>query len=170
MSLLILSDKSFLIQAAQLVGIHAYEHLIEQYKCNPNSEVKDRQLYVDIAAEQLERKHRQQNSPRRTGFRNQICRATPYFSLVALLGDINTGTLKLKSYTDNENCDIGSKDSLSIKLERDVGCTDPSINSAWDMGWQDWMCMEETEFWARDAGESVLSMLIEEITLDMLLW
>jgi hypothetical protein len=38
------------------------------------------------------------------------------------------------------------------------------------MGWQDWMCMEETEFWARDAGESVLSMLIEEIALDMLLW
>ncbi|CAM0880515.1 unnamed protein product [Alopecurus aequalis] len=171
MSLLLLSDKSFLILAAQLVGIRAYDHLIEQYcKDNPKAEVKDCQLYVDIAAEQLERKHRQQNSQCGTGFRNHKCRAMPYFSLEALLGDINTGTRKLKSYTDNENCDSGSKDSLSIKLERDLGCTDPSINSVWDMGWLDWIFMEETEVWVRDAGESVLSSLIEEVALDMLGW
>jgi hypothetical protein len=168
MSLLLLSDKSFLTRAAQLVSIHTYDHLIEQYQGTPKAEVKERQLYVDIAAEQLERKHRQQSSPRGTGFRNHKCRATPYFSLVALLGDISTGTRKLKSYTDNESYDIGSKDNLSVKLERDLRCTDLSINSVWDMGWQDWMCMEETEFWARDAGEIVLSTLIEEVALEML--
>lgn len=167
MSLLLLSDKTFLSRAAQLVGIRSYDHLIEQYKGTPKAEVKDRQLYIDIAAEQLERKHRQQNSPCR---RNHKCRATPYFSLVALLGDISTGTQKLKSYTDTENYEGSSKDSLSMKLERDVGCTEPSINSVWDMGWQDWICMEETEVWVRDAGESVLSTLIEEVALDMMVW
>lgn len=170
MSLLLLSDKSFLTRAAQLVSIHTYDHLIEQYQGTPKAEVKERQLYVDIAAEQIERKHRLQSSPRGTGFRNHKCRATPYFSLVALLGDISTGTRKLKSYTDNESYDIGSKDNLSVKLERDLRCTDPSIDGAWDMGWQDWMCMEETEFWARDAGEIVLSTLIEEVALEMLGW
>uniref|UniRef100_A0ACD5VKG2 Uncharacterized protein n=1 Tax=Avena sativa TaxID=4498 RepID=A0ACD5VKG2_AVESA len=168
MSLLLLSDESFLIRAAKLVGIHAYDHLIEHYKGTPKAEVKDRQLYVDVAAEQLERKHRQQSSRCGTGFGNQKCRSAPYFSLEALVGDISTGTQKLKSYRDTENCDMGSKDSLTVKLERDVGCTDPSINSVWDMGWQDWICMEETEFWVRDAGESVLSTLIEEVALDML--
>ncbi|KAM0828083.1 hypothetical protein ACQ4PT_067779 [Festuca glaucescens] len=169
MSLLLLSDKSFLTRAARLVGIDTYDHLTEQYEGNPKAEAKDRQLYVDIAAEQLERKHRLQNSPHVTGFRI-LKRATPYFSLVALLGDISTGIQKLKSYTDNESYDTGSKDSLSVKLERDLRCTDPSINSVWDMGWQDWMCMEETEFWARDAGEIVLSTLIEEVALEMLGW
>uniref|UniRef100_A0ACD5VYE4 Uncharacterized protein n=1 Tax=Avena sativa TaxID=4498 RepID=A0ACD5VYE4_AVESA len=170
MSLLLVSDKSFLTRAAQLVGIHAYDHLIEQYKGTPNTEVKDRQLYVDIGLEQLERKHRQQSSRCGTGFGNQKCRSTPYFSLEALVGDISTGTRKLKSYTEDESHDSGSKDSLTVKLERDVVCTDPSINSAWDMGWQDWICMEETEFWVRDAGEEVLSSLIEEVALDMLVW
>ncbi|KAM0894220.1 hypothetical protein ACQ4PT_024625 [Festuca glaucescens] len=170
MSLLLLNDKSFLTRAARLVGIDTHDHLTEQYEGNLKAEVKDRQLYVDIAAEQLERKHRLQNSPRVTRFRIRKCRATPYFSLVALLGDISTGTQKLKSYTDNESYDIGSKDSLSVKLERDLRCTDPSINSVWDMGWQDWTCMEETEFWARDAGEIVLSTLVEEVALEMLEW
>jgi len=132
--------------------------------------VKDRQLYVDIGLEQLERKHRQQSSRCGNGFGNQKCRSTPYFSLEALVGDISTGTRKLKCYTEDESHDSGSKDSLTVKLERDVGCMDPSINSAWDMGWQDWICMEETEFWVRDAGESVLSTLIEEVALDMLVW
>ncbi|XP_047056558.1 uncharacterized protein LOC124662809 [Lolium rigidum] len=170
MSLLLLSDKSFLTRAAQLVGIHTYDHLIEQYQGTPKAEVKDRQLYVDIAAEQLEQKHRQQSSPCGTGFRNQKCRTATYFSLVALMGDISTGTQKLNSYTDDESYGSGSKDSLSVKLERDLGCLEPSINSVWDMGWHDWMCMEETEFWARDAGEIVLSTLIEEVALEMLGW
>ncbi|EMS46368.1 hypothetical protein TRIUR3_28161 [Triticum urartu] len=171
MSLLLLSNKSFVNQAAQLIGIDAYnyDHLIEQYKDTGKAEMGDRELYTDIAMEQLERKHRQQNSLYYTGFKTQKCGATPYFSLEALLGDISDGTQKLKSYTDDKDGhDTGTKDSMSMKLERDLGCTDPSINSAWDMGWQDWICMEETECWVRDAGEGVLSLLIEEVALEML--
>ncbi|XP_044975498.1 uncharacterized protein LOC123443245 [Hordeum vulgare subsp. vulgare] len=171
MSLLLLSNKSFVNQAAQLIGINAYDydHLTEQYKDTGKAEMGDRELYTGIAMEQLERKHRQQNSLYYTGFRTQKCGATPYFSLEALLGDISDGTRKLKSYTDDkDDHGSGTKDSMSMKLERDLGCVDPSINSAWDMGWQDWICMDETECWVRDAGEGVLSLLIEEVALEML--
>ncbi|VAH59261.1 unnamed protein product [Triticum turgidum subsp. durum] len=171
MSLFLLSSKSFVNQAAQLIGTDAYDydHLIEQYKDTGKAEMGDHELYVDIAMEQLERKHRQQNSLYYTGYRTQKCGATPYFSLEALLGDIGDGTRKLKSYTDDkDDHGSGTKDSMSMKLERDLGCADPSINSAWDMGWQDWICMEETECWVRDAGEDVLSSLIEEAVFEML--
>ncbi|KAM3348286.1 hypothetical protein ACQJBY_021910 [Aegilops geniculata] len=171
MNLLLLSSKSFVNQAAQLIGIDAYDydHLIEQYKDTGKAEMGDRELYMDIAMEQLERKHRQGISLYYTGFRTQKCRATPYFSLEALLGDISGATQKLKSYTDDkDDHGSGTKDSMSMKLERDLGCADASINSAWDMGWQDWICMDEMECWVRDAGEGVLSLLIEEVALEML--
>lgn len=171
MSLLLLSNKSFVNQAAQLIGINAYDydHLIEQYTDTGKAEMGDRELYTDIAIEQLERKHRQQNSLYYTGFRTQKCGATPYFSLEALLGDISGGTQKLKSYTDEkDDHGSGTKDSMSLKLERDLGCADASINSVWDMGWHDWICMEETECWVRGTGEAVLSSLIEEVALEML--
>lgn len=167
MSLLLLSDQSFLTRAAQLLGISAPYHLIEQYKGTSKAEMKNRELCIDIAAEQLERKLHQQNSPPYTVFRGKKCRAT-HFSLEALLGDISNGTRMLKSYTEGYCDDRARKDSLSMKLEKDLGCTDPSTNSVWDLGWQDWVCMEETECWVGDAGESVLSLLIEEIALDML--
>ncbi|KAF7035947.1 hypothetical protein CFC21_046723 [Triticum aestivum] len=171
MNLLLLSSKSFVNQAAQLIGIDAYDydHLIEQYKDTGKAEMGDRELYMDIAMEQLEQKHRQGISLYYTGFRTQKCGATPYFSLEALLGDISDGTRELKSYTDDkDDHGSGTKDSMSMKLERDLGCADVSINSVWDMGWQDWICMEETECWVRDVEESVLSLLIEEVALEML--
>ena len=41
------------------------------------------------------------------------------------------------------------------------------ITSVSDMGWQGLICMEETECFVRDAGEDILSSLIEEAALDM---
>ncbi|KAF0917337.1 hypothetical protein E2562_017511 [Oryza meyeriana var. granulata] len=132
----------------------------------PKAPMENHELYVDIAAEQLERKHRQQNSLCHTGIWGQNCRTATYFSLEALLTDIRITTRKLNSYTDDDD-GCGTKDTLYMKLEKDLRCTDASINSVWDMGWEDWICMEETQCFIGDIGESILSALVEETALDM---
>ncbi|KAG8045759.1 hypothetical protein GUJ93_ZPchr0008g13211 [Zizania palustris] len=167
MGLLLLSDQSFLTRAAELVGIGAYRHLINQYKGIPNSkdQMENHKLFVDTAAELLDRKHRQQNSLCYTGSSGQKCRTATYSSLEPLLRDIHNASRKLNSYTDDDGC--VTKDTLYMKLEKDLRCTDASINSVWDMGWEDWICMEETQCFLRDIGEGILSMLIEEAALDV---
>lgn len=159
-SLLLLSDKSFLSRAAEMMGIGSYDHLFNQYKGTAKPEMKNRELFLDTAAEQLERK--QQCF---TGFQSKKRRATTYFSLEALLTDISNGMRKLNTYAVTDAC--GTTDSLRMKLERDLRCTDASINGVWDMGWEDWICMEETECFVREAGEDILSFLIEEAALDV---
>ncbi|TKW12004.1 hypothetical protein SEVIR_5G008900v4 [Setaria viridis] len=164
--LLLLSDKSFLGKASKLIGIDVYEHLRNQYDVISKVEMKEHKIYLDTAAEQLERKHHQQNSLCYTGFQGQKCRARAYFSLEELLRDISNGIRKLNGYSarDDAGC---TKDSLDLKLERDLRCSGASINGVWDMGWQDLICTEETECFIRDAGEDILSLLIEEAALDM---
>ncbi|CAL4966164.1 unnamed protein product [Urochloa decumbens] len=164
--LLLLSDKSFLSEAAKLVGINVYEHPSNQYDGISKVAMKNHKIYLDTAAEQLERKHQQQNSLGHTGFQGQKCRAAAYFSLQELLRDISNGIRKLNGYSDRDDAG-GTKDSLDMKLERDLRCSDAAINAVWDMGWQDLICTEETECFIRDAGEDILSLLIEEAALDM---
>ncbi|TVU22991.1 hypothetical protein EJB05_32716 [Eragrostis curvula] len=165
-SLLLLSDQSFLRRAAELMGIGSYNHLTNQYKGTTKAEMENRELYLDTAAEQLERKLGHENSLCHTGFQGGKRRATTYFSLEALLRDISNGIRKLNSYADADAC--GTTDSLHMKLERDLWCTDTSINGVWDLGWQDWICMEETECFVRDVGDGILSLLIEEAALAVL--
>ncbi|XP_006643939.1 uncharacterized protein LOC102700836 [Oryza brachyantha] len=173
MSLLLLSDQSFLTRAAELIGIGASEidHLVNRYKRIPNpkkAQMENHELYLDIAAEQLERKHRQLNSFCCTAIWGQNYRTAAYFSLEALLTDVRDTARELSSYADDEG-GLGATggDTLYVKLERDLRCADASINSAWDMGWEDWICMEETQRFVRDAGERILSALVEEVALDM---
>uniref|UniRef100_A0A0D9UYT1 DUF3741 domain-containing protein n=1 Tax=Leersia perrieri TaxID=77586 RepID=A0A0D9UYT1_9ORYZ len=165
-SLILLSDQSFLTQAAELIGIGASGHLINRYKNIPKAQAENHKLHLDTATEQLERKHRQQNSLCYTGIWGQKCRTATYFSLEALLREICDATQKLNRYTDDD-VGCGTKDTLYMKLEKDLKCTDVSINSVWDMGWEDWICMEETQCFIGDVGESILSGLIEEAALDM---
>ncbi|GJN38202.1 hypothetical protein PR202_gb27222 [Eleusine coracana subsp. coracana] len=157
-SLLLLSDQSFLRRAAEITGIGAYDHLTNRYKGTTKPEMKNPELFLDTAVEQLERKQQ--------CFTGEKRRATTYFSLEALLTDISNGIRKLNSYAAADAC--GTTDGLHMKLERDLKCTDTSINGVWDMGWKDWICMEETECFVRDAGEDILSLLIEEAALDVL--
>lgn len=164
--LLLLSDKSFLSRAAQLIGIDVYEHPSNQYDGISKVEMKNHKIYLDTAVEQLERKHHQQSSLWYTGFKGQKRRAASYFSLEELLREISNGIRKLNGYSDRDA--VGTKDSLDMKLERDLRCSDAPINAAWDMGWQDLICSEETECcFISDAGEDILSLLIEEAALDM---
>ncbi|RLN22226.1 uncharacterized protein C2845_PM07G39780 [Panicum miliaceum] len=164
--LLLLSDKSFLSRAAKLIGIDVYEHLSNQHDLISMIEMKNHKIYLDTAVEQLEQKQHQQNSLCYTGFQGQKCRATSYFSLDQLLREISNGIRKLNGYSDRDNVG-GPKDSLDMKLERDLRLSDESINGVWIMGWQNFICTEETECLIRDAGEDILSLLIEEAALEM---
>jgi hypothetical protein len=166
-SLLLLSNQSFLSRAAEMTGIGTYDHLTNQYKAGTiKPETKNRELYLDTASEQLERKHDQRNRLCYAGFQGGKRRATAYFSLEALLIDISNGIRKLNSYGPIDTCS-GTTENLHMKLERDLRCTEASINGAWDMGWEDWVCMEETECLVRDAGEDILWLLVEEAALEM---
>nr|CAB3471643.1 unnamed protein product [Digitaria exilis] len=165
--LLLLSDKSFLSRATKLIGIDMYEQQSNQYKgIISKVEMKNHKIYLDTAAEQLERKHHQQNSIYYTGFEGHKCRAPAYVSHEELLRDISNGIRKLNGYSDRDDTD-GTKDSLDVKLERDLRFSDASISGIWDMGWEGFICTEETECFIRDAGEDILSLLIEEAVLDI---
>ncbi|CAD6233605.1 unnamed protein product [Miscanthus lutarioriparius] len=166
-SLLLLNDKSFLSRAAELIGIDVYGDLNEQCSRISKVELKNHKLYLDAAGEQLELKHCQQNSLCYTGLQGQKRRSSAYFSLEELLRDISNGIRNLKGYCSEDG--RGTKDSLDMKLERDLSCTDALINTVWDMGWRGLICMEETDCFVRDAGEDILSLLIEEAALDMCL-
>lgn len=166
-SLLLLSDKSFLSRAAELIGIDVYGDLNDQCNRISKVEMKNHKLYLDAAGEQLELKHCQQNSPCYTRLQGQKCRSSEYFSLEELLRDISNGIRNLNGYCSEDA--RGSKDNVDMKVERDLSCTDALINSVWDMGWQGLICMEETDFFVRDAGEEILSLLIEDAVLDMCL-
>ncbi|KAK3159654.1 hypothetical protein QOZ80_1BG0049400 [Eleusine coracana subsp. coracana] len=157
-SLLLLNDQSFLRRAAEITGIGANDHLTNRYKGTTKPEMENRELFLDTAVEQLERKQQ--------CFTGEKRRPTTYFSLEALLTDISNGIRKLNSYAAADAC--GTTDGLHMKLERDLKCTNTSINGVWDMRWEDWVCMEETERFVRDAGEDILSLLIEEAALDVL--
>ncbi|KAL6874681.1 hypothetical protein ACP4OV_013346 [Aristida adscensionis] len=163
--LLLLSNESFLRRAVELIGMGEYRHKTNQLKAIPKVEIKHRELCLDTAAEQLERKYYQLDSLCYTGLRGQKCRAVTYFSLEALLRDISNGIRELNSYNLDGACD--TKDNLDMMVERDLRCTDTSMNGGWDIGWQDWICMEETRCFIRDAGEDILSLLIEEAALEM---
>jgi len=164
--LLLLSDKSFLSRAAKLIGIDVYEHPSNQHDGISKVEMKNHRIYLDTAVEQLERKQHQQNSLCYTGFQGQKCRATAYLSLGELLREISNGIRKLNGYSDRDDTG-GTKDSLDTKLERDLRFSDGLINAVWDMGWQNFICTEETGCFIRDAGEDILSLLIEEAALEM---
>jgi hypothetical protein len=167
-SLLLVTDQSFLSRAAEMTGTDTYDHLSNQYKAGSTKpEMKDRELYLDTAAEQLEHKHAQCNRLCYAGFQGEKCRTTTYFSFEALLTDISNGIRMLNSSAATDAA-RGMTDSLHTKLERDLRCTDAPINNGvWDMGWEDWVCMEETESFVRDAGEDILWLLIEEAALEM---
>jgi len=166
-SLLLLSDKSFLSRAAELIGIDMYGDLNDQCNRISKVEMKNHKLYLDAAGEQLELKHCQQNSPCYTRLQGHKCRSSEYFSLEELLRDISNGIRNLNGYCSEDV--RGSKDNLDMKVEKDLSCTDALINSVWDMGWQGLICMEETDCFVRDAGEEFLSLLIEDAVLDMCL-
>ncbi|KAJ1281874.1 hypothetical protein BS78_03G007100 [Paspalum vaginatum] len=166
-SLFLLSDKPFLSRAAELIGIDVYEHLNSHYSRISKVEMKNGKLYLDAAGEQLEQKHHLQSRLCCTGFQGQRCRSSSgYLSLEELLREISNGIRKLNGYCI-EDARGGTKDGLDMKLERDLRCTDASINGVWDMGWQGWVCMEQTECLIREAGEDILGLLIEEVALDL---
>lgn len=171
--LLLLSDKPFLSRAAELIGVGVYGDLSNQCDRISKAGTRNRRLYLDAAGEQLELKHRQQNIlwpyARPLG-RRWRSSSSAYLSLEELLRDVSDGVRNLEDGYCSGDARRGSKDSLDVKLERDLSSSaDALISSVWDMGWQGLACVEEAECFVRDAGEEILSLLVEEAALDMCL-
>jgi hypothetical protein len=170
--LLLLSDKPFLSRAAELIGVGVYGDLSNQCDRISKAGTRNRRLYLDAAGEQLELKHRQQNIlwpyARPLG-RRWRSSSSAYLSLEELLRDVSDGVRNLEDGYCSGDARRGSKDSLDVKLERDLtSSADALISSVWDMGWQGLACVE-AECFVRDAGEEILSLLVEEAALDMCL-
>ncbi|KAJ3701038.1 hypothetical protein LUZ61_004743 [Rhynchospora tenuis] len=125
----------------------------------------DLQLCLDTAMEQVARKTRKCNllyPPYHVGTIGK----RPYFSSENLVTETTNGIRKLNAYKNLKTMD-DLKDGLYIKLERDLKCTDFGINSIWDFGWLDWICVEEASNVVSDFTDYILCFLIEEVSLDL---
>ncbi|KAJ4794514.1 hypothetical protein LUZ62_045760 [Rhynchospora pubera] len=123
------------------------------------------QLCLDIAMEHVARKTRKCDllyPPYHVGTIGK----RPYFSSENLVTEITNGIRKLHAYKNLKTMD-DLKDGLYIKLEKDLKCTDFGINSIWDFGWLDWICVEEASKVVCDFTDYILCFLIEEISLDL---
>ncbi|XP_072964606.1 uncharacterized protein [Typha angustifolia] len=163
MTLLLLSNQSFIDRVQEFLGLHSCKLIYPRIKRDFG--IKDLKLYLDNANEQMTRKCQQKNffyPP----FLSQTCGRTIYFSLEDLLNNISKGIKRLTSYSKLDEDGL-SKDNLYIKLERDLKCTDVAINSIWDIGWSNWICMEEADEVVSEVGEHILSLLIEEASINL---
>ncbi|XP_078175321.1 uncharacterized protein LOC144568802 [Carex rostrata] len=125
----------------------------------------DIRLCLDTAMEQVSRRNLKYSffyPPYHVGTLGR----RPYFSIEKLISEITHGIRKLNDYQSEKKIDA-LKDGLYLKLERDLECSDLGINSIWDCGWLDWICVEEASNVVCDFTDFVLSFLIEEISLDL---
>lgn len=125
----------------------------------------DVKLCLDTAMEQIARRNLKHSFLYPRYLVGNLARRS-YFCIEKLVGEVTHGIRKLNDYQNDMKRDT-LKDGLYLKLERDLECSDMEINSIWDFGWLDWICVEEAGNVVCDCTGYVLSFLIEEISLDL---
>lgn len=88
-------------------------------------------------------------------------------SLDDLVRQLNKDMEKLKFYGRKKSCQVDVEDYLPKMLEHDVYDKDPDIDCMWDLGWNDetFAFIEKYDV-IRDTEKHILSVLLDEITLD----
>lgn len=84
-----------------------------------------------------------------------------------LVRQLNKDMEKLKFYGRKKSCQVDVEDYLPKMLEHDVYDRDPDIDCMWDLGWSDetFAFIEKYDV-IRDTEKHILSVLLDEITLD----
>ncbi|CAJ1936538.1 unnamed protein product [Sphenostylis stenocarpa] len=84
-----------------------------------------------------------------------------------LVRQLNEDMEKLKFYSRKKSYQVVEEDYLSKMLEHDVYDKDPDMNCMWDLGWNDeTLAFIEKYDVIRDTEKHILSVLLDEITLD----
>lgn len=90
---------------------------------------------------------------------------SPVVSLDQLADEIGYWIEKLDDYSKND-AGVGLKETIYSRLGRDLGCKDMEINAMWDVGWLNWVCVEEADRVVRIVEELVLYGLVEELVME----
>ncbi|ESW32565.1 hypothetical protein PHAVU_002G333000 [Phaseolus vulgaris] len=129
---------------------------------------EDSKLILDCGYEVMKRKGIRQELKKVHSYSGILMGTTNIIiSFDELVRQLNKDIEKLKFYGRKKSCQFDVDDNLPQRLENDVYDKDPDVNCMWDIGWNDETVafIEKYEV-IRDAEKHILSVLLDEITLD----
>ncbi|WOK99276.1 hypothetical protein Cni_G07988 [Canna indica] len=161
---LLLSSQSFLLRAYELsLDAQTPTHHV---KIDPNEANKDAELYLSCADELIMRKRNFLELSGHPMSPNCSWSSTHHTPLDQIVREISKGIRGLASYSELGD-GVASKDSLYVRLERDLRCKDMMLNAMWDMGWWKGACNEVTDCVVGLVEEQIMSAIIEEVAVEL---
>ncbi|XP_074561569.1 uncharacterized protein LOC141817841 [Curcuma longa] len=160
----LLSSQSFLCCVKFLFSVDAARS-INHLKQSINRKVDLPKLYLDISEELMARKYNQLKYTIHPLLQAQPWGRITYLSIDKLVEEVSNGINKLTSYNDINGVDAG-EGSLHIRLERELKPRNTVLNSAWDIGWEWWICLEEADKVVDEVSKQIFSRLVEETALE----
>lgn len=155
----LLNSKSFHDYAHSLFEIDACIPIHSQAKNSENLEVGDEQLLLDCAKELMALKSHEGKMSISQMLQPHQRKRSRFLSFNNLLEEISNGIEELASYSENGEGTI-TKNSLYIILEKD-------LNATWDVGRNNWVCLEEGDQVAAEVEKQIISRLIMEVAEDL---
>ncbi|CAL9190878.1 uncharacterized protein LOC135614815 [Musa acuminata AAA Group] len=163
-----LSSRSFVGCAKQFFNVDATEPVHHRSESADEVGKCDSKLLLDISEELMTWKyHQQKHHLGHPLMQAKSWSRITYLSIDKLVEEIIDGIRKLSSYSKLDSV-AASEDSLYIRLERELTCKDPAVNSVWDIGWDNRICPEEADQVAEELGKQILSSLIRESALELI--
>ncbi|CAL9201448.1 unnamed protein product [Musa hybrid cultivar] len=162
---LLLSCQSFLLHADELtLDAHTPTN---HGKLDWDEVDKDAKLYLGCAEELIERKrqHAELSGHHPMSLTHRWSR-TEHASLDQIVGEISKGIGRLAKYSEADD-DVTYRDSLYVRLERDLRCKDKLMNAMWDVGWRNGICMEEAYNVVSKVEEHIVSALVEKVAMEL---
>lgn len=163
---LLLSSRSLVDHAEELFGFDARRSLYEPRNGLEDFGARNEKLYLGCARELMTRKSKQIELSNHPLSKTLLCCPSVYASLEQLVGEISSGISKLSKYGELGD-DVTSKDSLYIRLERDLRCKVMLLDAMWEIGWGNKVCLEEADQVVVLMGELILYGLVEEVAVDL---
>lgn len=162
-----LSSESFLSCAKKFFGLDATLPMYNEREVSAEIRKLNSKLILDVSEELMARKYHQKKNTIHSLMQGQPWARITYSSIDKLVEEISIGITKLTSYSKVDSLDT-SEGILYMKLEKDLMCKDTALSSAWDHGWDQWLCLEEAAQVVEEVGEQILSRLIEEAALKLI--
>ncbi|XP_077210955.1 uncharacterized protein LOC143846406 isoform X2 [Tasmannia lanceolata] len=164
--LLLMSSPSFLNCAEELLNLNMNQPMISQTNV-VEYEMRNDRLILDCANELMERKSYQIALVNHPMLQTHVVGLKGNISLDQLVEELIDGIENLRCYGNEDGDEVLTKDSLYVKLERDVRCKNMVVNGLWDLGWMNGISAEETDNIAGEVEKHLLSWLIEEVVTDL---
>ncbi|KAJ0962576.1 hypothetical protein J5N97_027698 [Dioscorea zingiberensis] len=163
---ILLSSQSFFVQAQELIC--PKHQPIYRRKNIESVDTTHAKLFLDCANELMTRKSLQNEQSRHPMLQSCIWSPALYHSLDHLLQEISNEFEKLTSY-NAVNHSATTEDNLYVRLEKDLRNKDTLIDSMWDVGWLNLICVEEADQVVSSVEEEIIHCLIEELAMELVL-